>query len=188
MAPRGDQQGAVMSEFIVVAFDRPGKADEVLSRLRKMQKEYLVDLEDAVIANREADGKVDLKQSVNMVGLGAASSGLTGAMFGSLIGLLFLNPLAGFALGGAIGAGTGALAGTLADYGIDDGLIREIAATLQPGTSALFLLVRKAQPEKVIAELEGIDGRIIRSSLSPADEEKLQAAISRLAKTGDVPA
>ena len=109
-------------------------------------------------------------------------------MFGSLIGLLFLNPLAGFALGGAFGAGTGALAGTLADYGIDDGLIREIAATLQPGTSALFLLVRKAQPEKVIAELEGIDGRIIRSSLSPADEEKLQTAISRLAKTGDVPA
>ncbi len=170
-----------MSEFVVVAFDQRGKADEALARLRKLQREYLVDLEDAVIATREADGKVDIKQSVNMVGIGAASSGLSGALFGGLIGLLFLNPLAGFALGGAIGAGTGALAGKLSDYGIDDNMIKEIAASIQPNTSALFLLVRKAQPEKVIAELEGIGGgRIIRSSLSPSDEEKLQAEIAKL--------
>src|SRR5690606_30657556 len=108
-----------MSEFIVIGFDTVTEADETLSRLRRLQREYLIDLEDAVIATRSAEGAVDLKQSVNLVGMGAASSGVSGAMFGTLIGLLFLNPLAGMAIGGAIGAGTGALAGSLADYGIN---------------------------------------------------------------------
>ncbi len=174
-----------MSEFIVVAFDEIGKADEVLTRLKGLQKEYLIDLEDAVIAVRDAQGKVDLKQSVNLVGMGAASSGLSGAFFGGLIGLLFLNPLAGFVLGGAVGAGAGALAGSLTDYGIDDALISQIAETIKPGTSALFLLVRKAQPEKVLAEFADVKGTIIRSSLSPEAEAKLQAAI---AKVGSAPA
>lgn len=169
-----------MSEFIVVAFDDATKADAVLARLKRLQKEYLVDLEDAVVAVREADGKVDLRQSVNLVGLGAASSGVSGAFFGGLIGLLFLNPLAGMAIGGAVGAGSGALAGSLSDYGINDDLIREIAQTITPGTSALFLLVRKAQPEKVLAELSEFRGKVIRSSLSPENEEKLQKAISGL--------
>ena len=169
-----------MSEFIVIGFDTLNEADETLSRLKRLQREYLIDLEDAVIATRSAEGAVDLKQSVNLVGMGAASSGVSGAMFGTLIGLLFLNPLAGMAIGGAIGAGTGALAGSLADYGINDDLIREIAETLTPGTSALFLLVRKAQPEKVMAEFQDTKGRIIRSSLSPEDEEKLRSAIAGL--------
>ncbi|RWR05027.1 DUF1269 domain-containing protein [Sinirhodobacter populi] len=171
-----------MSEFIVVAFDDITMADTVLARLKRLQKEYLVDLEDAVVAVREADGKVDLKQSVNLVGLGAASSGLSGAFFGGLIGLLFLNPLAGMAIGAAVGAGSGALAGSLSDYGIDDNLIREISGTIKPETSALFLLVRKAQPEKVLSELSQFKGKVIRSSLSPENEEKLQKAISGLGR------
>lgn len=173
-----------MSEFVVVAFDEPAKADEVLSRLRRLQKEYLIDLEDAVVAVRDGEGKVDLKQSVNLVGVGAASSGLSGVFFGSLIGLLFLNPLAGAAIGGVVGAGSGALAGSLADFGINDDLIKEIADTIKPGSSALFLLVRKAQPEKVLAEFADVDGKIIRSSLSPDDEKKLQTAIAGLGGTG----
>ena len=174
-----------MSEFIVVAFEDTGRADAVLAKLKRLQNEYLIDLEDAVVAVREADGKVDLKQSVNLVALGAASSGLYGAFFGGLIGLLFLNPLAGFAIGSAVGAGSGALSGSLSDYGINDDLIREIADTIKPDSSALFLLVRKAQPEKVIAELQPLGGKVIRSSLSPENEAKLQKAISDLGKTDE---
>lgn len=169
-----------MSEFVVIAFDNPTQADETLTRLGQLQREYLVDLEDAVVAIRDAEGKVRLKQSVNLVGAGAATSGLTGALWGSLIGLLFLNPLAGMVLGGAVGAGSGALAANLVDYGINDDLIREIADTIKPDSSALFLLVRKAQPEKVLAEFGQLDGRIIRSSLSPENERKLQQAISKM--------
>jgi uncharacterized membrane protein len=172
-----------MAEMVALAFDDPQEADRVLTDLMRMQKEYLVDLADAVVAIRQPDGKVHLKQSVNLVGVGAASGGLSGALWGSLVGLLFLNPLAGFAVGGLIGAGTGALSGTLIDYGIDDNFIRSLADTLQPNTSALFVLVRKAQPEKVLAELKGVRGRVLRSSLSPEQEGRLTAALSQGAAT-----
>jgi uncharacterized membrane protein len=167
-----------MSELIVVAFDEPNKADEVLSELRELQREYLIDLEDAVVAVRRPDGKVQLKQSVNLMGISAASGGLWGALWGTLVGMLFLNPLAGFALGTMVGAGTGALAGALTDYGIDDDFIRELAKTLKPNSSALFILVRKMQPEKVLSDLSRFRGRVLRTSLSPEQEARLQEALS----------
>jgi uncharacterized membrane protein len=102
----------------------------------------------------------------------------TGALFGTLIGLLFLNPLAGFALGGLVGGGTGALSGSLVDYGINDDFIRSLGQTLPPDSSALFVLVRKVQPEKVLAELSNFRGRVLRTSLSPEQEKRLQAALS----------
>jgi uncharacterized membrane protein len=167
-----------MAELVAIAFEKPDEADRVLTELARLQKEYLIDLEDAVVAVRQPDGNVQLKQSINLIGVGAASGGLSGAFWGSLVGLLFLNPLAGFAVGGLVGAGSGALSGSLVDYGIDDNFIRSLAETLQPDTSALFVLVRKAQPEKVLAELSGFRGKVLRSSLSPEQEARLQAAIS----------
>jgi uncharacterized membrane protein len=167
-----------MAELIAVGFDDPQEADRVLTELKRLEKEYLVDLEDAVVVVRPPEGKVQLKQSLNLVSAGAASGGLSGAFWGSLVGLLFLNPLAGFAVGGLLGAGTGALTGSLVDYGIDDNFIRSLSATLPPNSSALFVLVRKAQPEKVLAELKGVRGRILRTSLSPEQEARLKAALS----------
>jgi uncharacterized membrane protein len=167
-----------MAELVVVGFDNPNEADRALVELARLQREYLIDLEDAVVAIRGPDGKLRLKQSVDLVGAGAAGGGLWGAMWGSLVGLLFLNPLLGLVAGGALGAGAGALSGSLADYGINDDFIRQVGETLQPNTSALFVLVRKAQPEKVLQELSGFRGRVIRSSLSPEQEARLQTALS----------
>ena len=167
-----------MAELVVVGFESPTEADRALTELARLQKEYLIDLEDAVVAIRQPDGKVNLKQSINLVGVGAASGGMSGALWGSLVGLLFLNPLAGMAVGGLVGAGSGALSGSLIDYGINDDFIRQIGETLQPNTSALFVLVRKAQPEKVMSELSSFRGRVIRSSLSPEQEKRLQEALS----------
>ena len=167
-----------MSELIVIGFEDPNEADRVLTELQRMQKEYLVDLEDAVVVVREADGKPRMKQSVDLVGTGAATGGLWGAMWGTLVGLLFLNPLLGLITGAAFGAGAGALSGGLTDYGIDDNFIRSVGEALKPNTSALFVLVRKVQPEKVLAELSRFHGRVIRSSLSPEQESRLQAALS----------
>src|SRR5690606_22591013 len=82
-----------MSELIVVGFDSTDEADRVLTELGRLQKEHLVDLEDAVVAIRDTNGKLRLKQSVPLVGIGAASGGMWGALWGSLVGLLFLNPL-----------------------------------------------------------------------------------------------
>lgn len=167
-----------MSELIVVGFDEAGGADRVLGELQRMQKEYLVDLEDAVVVSREADGKLRMKQSVDLIGAGAATGAVWGSLWGTLVGLLFLNPVLGLATGVALGAGAGALSGALADYGIDDAFIRKLGETLQPSTSALFVLVRKMQPEKVLAEMSRFRGRVIRSSLSPEQEARLQAALA----------
>lgn len=167
-----------MSDLVVVGFDTVDEADKVLLKLATLKKEYLVDLEDAVVVIRDGEGKVQLKQSLNLTAIGASSGLLSGAIWGGLVGLLFLNPLAGFAIGGAVGAGAGALSGSLTDYGIDDKFIKSLGETIPNNSSALFVLVRKVQPEKVLAEFEGLKGRVIKTSLSPEQEKRLQDALS----------
>ncbi|ABR58937.1 DUF1269 domain-containing protein [Sinorhizobium medicae] len=168
-----------MSDLIVVGFDSTDEADKVLLKLNSLRKEYLIDLEDAVVVVRDAEGKVHLKQSLNLTAVGATSGLLSGSLWGGLVGLLFLNPIAGFAIGGALGAGAGALSGSLADYGIDDEFIKSLGNTIPNGSSALFVLVRKVQPEKVLAEFSGLRGRVLKTSLSPEQEQRLQAALSQ---------
>lgn len=170
-----------MPDLIVVGFDTQEAADNVLLKLAKLQNEYLVDLEDAVVAIRDENGKLHLKQSLDLTALGASSGLISGALWGGLVGLLLLNPLAGFTIGGLVGAGTGALSGSLADYGINDDFIRSLASTIPTQSSALFVLVRKAQPEKVLAELAGLEGRVLKTSLSPDAELKLSKALSKTA-------
>jgi len=80
--------------------------------------------------------------------------------------------------GSAIGAGAGALSGSLVDYGINDDFVKSLAETIPPNSSALFILVRKVQPEKVLAELSGVKGKVLRTSLSPEQEKKLQEALA----------
>ena len=166
-----------MSELIVVGFNDREGADRVLLRLSKLRKEYLIDIEDAVVVVRDEDGKVHLKQGINLVTAGAATGFVSGSLWGTLVGFLFLNPLAGFVLGSAIGVGAGALSGSLSDYGINDDFIKSLAETIPPNSSALFILVRKVQPEKVLAELSGVKGKVLRTSLSPEQEKKLQQAL-----------
>jgi uncharacterized membrane protein len=158
-----------MSDLIVVGYNDEHQAEEVRLKLLKMQHEYLVDLEDAVVAVRDKEGKVKLHQIHNLTAAGAISGGFWGA----LIGLLFLSPI----LGAAIGAGAGAIGGTLSDIGIDDNFMKELAGTLQPGSSALFVLVRKMTADKVLPQLQGMGGKVLQTSLSNEDEKKLQAAL-----------
>jgi uncharacterized membrane protein len=139
-------------------------------KLLEMQQDYLVDLEDAVVAVKDAKGKVRLHQALNLTTAGA----IRGGFWGSLIGLIFLNPL----LGMAVGAGMGAASGALSDVGINDQFMKDLAANMQPGNSILFVLVRKATPDKVLEELKGTGGTILKTSLSHEDEAKLQAALS----------
>jgi uncharacterized membrane protein len=159
-----------MSDLIVVGYNDEHQAEEVRMKLLKMQHEYLVDLEDAVVAVRDTEGKVKLHQIHNLTAAGAISGGFWGA----LIGLLFLSPI----LGAAIGAGAGAVGGALSDIGIDDNFMKELAGHLSPGSSALFVLVRKMTPDKVLPQLQGTGGKIIQTSLSNEDESKLQAALN----------
>jgi uncharacterized membrane protein len=159
-----------MSTLVVIGYDDQFKAEEVRLSLMKMQKDYLIDLEDAVVAVKDQKGKLRLHQAVNVTAAGAVSGGFWGA----LVGLLFLNPL----LGMAMGATAGAVSGALTDVGIDDKFMKELAANMKPGSSTLFVLVRKATPDKVLDEVKGTGGKVLRTSLSHDDEAKLQAALS----------
>src|SRR5215813_9887242 len=159
-----------MSTLVVIGYNDIFKAEEVRITLLKMQRDYLIDMEDAVVAVKDPTGKVKLHQAINLTAAGA----VRGGFWGSLIGLIFLNPL----LGLAVGAGAGAVSGALSDVGIDDNFMKDLAATMKPGSSALFVLVRKATPDKVLEELKGTGGTLLRTSLSHEDEAKLQAALS----------
>ena len=159
-----------MNTLVVIEYDDQFKAEEVRLKLRKLQKEYLIDMEDAVVAVKDDKGKIQLHQSYNLTALGAVGGGFWGA----LIGLIFLNPLLGMAMGAAAGAVTGALR----DVGIEDKFMKELAEGLPPKGSALFVLVRKATPDRVLEEIKGTGGRILRTSLTHEDEGKLQAALN----------
>ncbi|MDD1625246.1 MAG: DUF1269 domain-containing protein [Methylococcaceae bacterium] len=161
-----------MSILVVVGYKEPYKAEEVRLRLWKLQRDYLLDLEDAVVVVKNAEGKVTLHQPVNLTAAGAVSGGFWGA----LIGLIFLNPV----LGLAVGASAGAVSGALTDIGIDDNFIKELGAKMIPNSSSLFVLVRNSTPapDKVLEELKGTGGTILKTSLSHEDEAKLQAALN----------
>ena len=159
-----------MSTLVVIEYDDMYKAEETRLRLHKLQKDYLIDLDDAVVAVKDENSKVKLHQAVNLTAMGAVSGGF----WGSLVGLIFLNPL----LGLAVGAGAGAVSGALSDVGINDNFMKDLANGLTPRSSALFVLVRRSTPDKVLEELTGTGGKVLKTSLTHEDEAKLQAALS----------
>ncbi len=159
-----------MSTLVVIEYDDQYKAEEMRLKLRKMQKEYLIDLEDAVVAVKDDKGKIKLHQAINLTAAGAVSGGF----WGSLIGLIFLNPL----LGMAMGAAAGAVSGALRDVGIDDRFMKDLADGLPAKSSALFVLVRKSTPDRVLEEVKGMGGKILKTSLTHEDETKLQTALN----------
>jgi uncharacterized membrane protein len=161
-----------MSDLIVVGFSDEFKADQVLLDLRKLEREHLIDLEDAVIVIRNKDGNVKVKQTQELV----ASGALSGGFWGILIGMIFLQPLLGL-----FGVAVGAISGALTDVGINDNFIRELGNTIEPKTSAIFVLVRKSTPDKVLEDLSKFEGKILRTSLSHEDEDKLQAVLTKSA-------
>jgi len=159
-----------MADLVVIAFPSEAKAEEVRNKLLAMQKDYLIELGDAVIAVKQPNGKVKLNQLFHPTAAGAVS----GAFWGTLIGWLFLMPVAGAALGAA----GGALGGTMTDLGIDDQFMKGIGQTLQSGNAALFLLIRKVTGDKVLAGLQGEGGTVLRTSLDHTKEEALRQALA----------
>ena len=157
-----------MSELIVLAFDNQEGALRARDRLLAIRKQRMLQLADAAVVVRQEDGKVKVKQLTSLVGSGAFG----GAFWGLLIGLLFAVPWMGL----AVGAAAGAAIGGLTDYGVDDKFIKEVAETIRPGYSALFLLVHLAHLEAWLEELKEFEPTVLKTSLSPEDEAKLREA------------
>jgi uncharacterized membrane protein len=164
-----------MSSLIAIVYPTEAKAEEVRRRLIELQKEYLITLGDAVIATKTDTGKVKLNQLVSTTAAGAVS----GSFWGLLIGVLFLNPL----IGAAVGAASGAIGGALTDVGINDAFMKDLASNLQPGNAALFVLVQEMTADKVLKEISGFGGVVLRTSLDETKEQILRDALQKASAT-----
>ncbi len=159
-----------MSTLAVIAYPDQGTAAEAAAALQRMQKELLIELEDVAWVTKAQDGKLKLHQGTSLTGVGAAG----GALWGFIFGLLFLVPIAGM----AIGAATGALAGQLSDYGIDDKWIKEVAGAIPPGGSALFVMARNTNQERVLPEMAKFGGTVLKTNLTTEQQQALEEALS----------
>ncbi|WP_311030282.1 DUF1269 domain-containing protein [Mesorhizobium koreense] len=160
-----------MSDLIVIVYPTESKAEEVRQTLLGLQKEYVIKLGDAVIATKTDTGKIKLNQLINTTSAGAVSGGF----WGLLIGVLFLNPLVGVALGSA----SGALGGALTDVGINDAFMRDLSASIEPGNGALFLLVQEMTSDKVLKRIQDFGGVVLKTSLDETKEQVLRDALQR---------
>ncbi|MCT0225317.1 DUF1269 domain-containing protein [Synechococcus sp. CS-1328] len=168
-----------MSSLVVVSFPKVEEAEQVRRELVDIQREQLISLEDAVVVEHDAEGQVHLRQAINL----AAAGALGGGFWGTLVGLLFLNPL----LGAAVGAGVGAASGSLSDLGINDGFMRELGETLPKGSAALCLLLREATPDRVIERLRthAPHAKLLRTNLSHTDEDHLRELLDKASKQAE---
>ena len=160
-----------MSELIVAGYASAERAEGARDDLLRMASAYLVDVADAVVGTADDKGDIRLSQMVNLWTAGAGGPGL----WGLLIGLLFLDPLAGVLTGGAAGA----LSRARSDYGIGDSFMTRVSAILAPGRAALFVMPRRAASDPVIAALAVHGGEIVRATLDPAREDRVHAALAR---------
>jgi uncharacterized membrane protein len=158
-----------MSTLVAIAYPDGETAEKVRGELVAMAKEHLVTLEDAVVIEHQTDGKIKLRQAMSLTGAGA----LGGAAWGGLIGLLFLAPLFGM----AIGAASGAVAGKVSDTGVNDDFMKNLGANLPAGGAALVFLGRAGAPEKVLERIKPYGGEVIQSSLDTEQEERLRSAL-----------
>jgi len=164
-----------MNQLAAIVYDKEDTAGQVFDKLKDLQEQYLIELEDIAYVVKDENGKLHVHQGGSLAGAGAAG----GAFWGLLIGMLFFAPFAGM----AIGAISGGAAGAMSDYGIDDNFIRELATNSKNGSSTLFVLFRNANPDKVIPEIATYGGKVIKTSLTKDAEDKLQQALSSGAAT-----
>jgi uncharacterized membrane protein len=158
-----------MSNLVAIAYPQREIAEHVRRTLFEMQKEHIIELDDLVVVTRSEDDKVKLHQSTSLAGTGAAG----GAVWGGLIGLLFLAPLIGM----AVGAAAGGAAGAASDVGVDDKFMKELGTKLEQGGAAVIVLVRSSTPDKVLPRISEYGGDVLQTSLSDEEEESLRSAL-----------
>ena len=160
-----------MSNLVAFVFDDQTTAFDMRAALLRMQQQYLIEIEDSVVVTKNLKGTIKLDQAVNLT----AAVAVGGGFWGMLIGLLFLNPL----LGAAVCATAGALSGRYSDIGINDQMMRDLAQSFKPGSSALFVLVRRVTTEKVLDGLKEFAGKakVFQTSLNKDDEAKLRESL-----------
>ena len=158
-----------MSDLIAIGYPDEATAEEAAGEARRMARDLIIEPEAIAVIVRDREGRYHVHTEHNPVGAGAT----WGMFWGLLFGLLFFIPVFGI----AIGAGLGALMGKITKSGIDRSFQDQVRGMLQPGTSALFLMVEKVTPDKAVEGLSKYGGTVLKTSLSREGESELQDAL-----------
>lgn len=154
-----------MSELIVIGYDDQAVATQAYEQVLALQKDYVVQLNGLAIVEVDTEGKSHVHTPTKIVGVSAAS----GALWGMIIGLLFLVPFVGLALGGALGA----LMGAMGKSGIDSEFRSQVQQMLKPGSSAVVVMASKITEDKFADAMKQFGGTLLKTSLSEEDEREL---------------
>ena len=166
-----------MATLVAIGYPDQGTAERARETVAKLESELVIQADQVAAISRDMEGKYHVHTTHGGASAGAGAA--WGGFWGFLFGLLFFIPFFGLALG----AGMGALFGHFGEKGIDKAFQQQVRDHLQPGTSALFMVIEKATPDKAIAALKQYGGNVIKTSLSEEDTKKLQEALQPPAAT-----
>jgi uncharacterized membrane protein len=161
-----------MATLVAIGYPDQSTAEEARKTVQGLEAELIIQADQVAAISRDLEGKYHVHTTHG--GASAGGGAAWGGFWGLLFGLLFFIPFAGL----AIGAGLGALFGHLGEKGIDQAFQQQVRDYLKPGTSALFMVIEQATPDKAIAALEQYGGTVIKTSLSDEDTRKLQEALT----------
>lgn len=160
-----------MATLVAIGYPDQGTAEQARDTVKGLEADLVIEAEQVASISRDFEGKYHV-QTTHGVSPTTGWAAI-GGMWGFLFGLIFFIPVAGIAMG----AGAGALLGHLGVKGVDDEFQRQVRDYVQPGTSALFMVIDRATPDKAIAALEQYGGTVIKTSLSDEDAQRLQEAL-----------
>jgi uncharacterized membrane protein len=161
-----------MATLVAIGYPDETTAEAARQTVQRLESDLVIQSDQVAAISRDSAGKYHVTTTHG----GSTTSGgaVWGGFWGLLFGLLFFIPIAGL----AIGAGFGALFGHLGKNMIDKEFQEQVRDTVKPGTSALFMIIEQATPDKAIAALQGYGGKVIKTSLSDEDTAKLQEALA----------
>jgi uncharacterized membrane protein len=172
-----------MDNLWAIGYDAAGRADQVWHELEKLEAQGLLRIKDLAVAVRKPDGAFEVRHEVRA----SADAIASGGVVGFLVGLMLLEPLLGPAgalvalLGPPVGTVLGGAAGALVAAGVSDDFIRQVERVMKPGSSVLFLLTSTDDPDRPLPCLQGLRGKVLRSSVDVAKARALQAALNAAA-------
>ena len=160
-----------MSTLVAIGYPEETTADKARQTVQGLEADLIIQADQVAAISRDRSGKYHTTTSHSVsTGGGAAWGGFWGLLFG----LLFFIPIAGW----AIGAGFGALFGHLGKNTIDRSFQEAVRDYVKPGTSALFMIIERATPDKAIEALRQYGGTVFKTSLSDEDTAQLQEALT----------
>jgi uncharacterized membrane protein len=164
-----------MAELIAIGYPDETTASLAEAEVQRLSSELIIEPDAVATIVRDKEGKYHVSTNHHAVGGGAT----WGMFWGLLFGLLFFVPVFGM----AVGAGLGALFGKIEKTGIDKQFQQQVRDMIQPGTSALFIVVEKVTPDKAVEAMSQYGGTVLKSSLSKDAEAELQEALHGTAAT-----